>query len=256
MIKLTIIGSGNVAFHLIEKAKEISEISLIQVIARNLNALQNLNIEPGILCDFSGDLKSADVYLIAVSDDSISEVSQKLSIENKLVVHCSGTNSLKRIDKKNRRGVWYPLQSFSKEKTVDFKTIPICIEAEHQEDEALLKKLAKLYTDKVHIICEAQRQQLHLAAVFANNFSNQMFAIAEELCIQKQIPFEVLSALTAQTFEKIRNNSPKKVQTGPAIRKDHKTIEKHIEALLHQPLTQEIYKLITQSIQETHEQKL
>jgi predicted short-subunit dehydrogenase-like oxidoreductase (DUF2520 family) len=138
------------------------------------------------------------------------------------------------------------LQTFSKEKEVDFATVPFCLEAENKEDYLLLETVAKAIGVKTYTINSRQRKALHVAAVFVNNFTNHLYKIGNDICEEHQVPFEILHPLIQETSEKIKTLSPEKAQTGPAVRNDDKTIENHLELL--EKKQQLIYKLITQSI--------
>jgi len=138
------------------------------------------------------------------------------------------------------------LQTFSKEKEMDFSTVPFCLEAENKEDYLLLEKIAKTIGRKIYSVNSEQRKALHIAAVFVNNFTNHLYTIGNDICEKHQVPFEILQPLIQETSEKIKTLSPKKAQTGPAIRNDKKTIKSHLELLSKEQ--QEIYKLITQAI--------
>ncbi|MFV5687957.1 Rossmann-like and DUF2520 domain-containing protein [Flavobacterium sp. ZT3R25] len=251
MIKVIIIGSGNVAQHLIAAFQDSqnlgSEIELVQVFSRQTTNVSNILDYDKITDDWNA-LVEADLYIIAVSDDAIADVSSQLPFKNRLVVHTSGSVSLNALDDNNRKGVFYPLQTFSKNKVVDFKTIPICLESENATDFQLLDKVAKAISEKVFAINSEQRKALHVAAVFVNNFVNHLYEIGSEICQEHQVPFEILKPLIAETAEKIMVLSPEEAQTGPAKRNDTATIEAH-EAFLSNENYLTIYKTLTQSIQ-------
>jgi len=147
-----------------------------------------------------------------------------------LVVHTSGTVSYQNLNAK-KRGVFYPLQSFSKEKEINFKKVPFCLETEYDEDYDSLEKLTQLLSSNYQKINHHKRQKLHLAAIFANNFSNRMIGIAYDLCKQEHITFNLLQPLIEETFLKIKSLPPSVAQTGPAIREDKETIQKHLNQL-------------------------
>tara|TARA_R110002126_G_scaffold51359_12_gene140529 strand:- start:814 stop:1587 length:774 start_codon:yes stop_codon:yes gene_type:complete len=251
MIKVSIIGSGNVAQHLISAFLAIqnssSKIELVQVYSRKKESVSHLLDNSKIVTN-SADLQEADVYIIAVSDDAIAAVSKELGFKNRLVVHTSGSVSIDAISDANRKGVFYPLQSFTKNKAVDFNGIPICLEAENATDYQLIDTVAKLISTKVFAINSQQRRALHVAAVFVNNFSNHMYQIGNDICDENQIPFAILHPLIAETAQKIATLSPSQAQTGPAIRNDEKTIAAHQEFLNNDNQLM-IYKILTQSIQ-------
>jgi predicted short-subunit dehydrogenase-like oxidoreductase (DUF2520 family) len=183
-----------------------------------------------------------------VTDNVISEVSSQLPFKNKLVVHTSGSSELSVLDAKNRKGVFYPLQTFSKDKEIDFTSIPLCLEAENEEDFKILENLAQLISENVFTISSEQRKSLHVAAVFVCNFVNHMYTIGNKICKENNVPFGVLQPLIIETAHKITSLKPEEAQTGPALRNDTKTINKHLE-FLQDSNYQELYKLLTQSIQ-------
>jgi predicted short-subunit dehydrogenase-like oxidoreductase (DUF2520 family) len=242
-----------VAQHLIKAFSESSEIDLVQAFARNKESLSPLLISKKITSDFF-ELKDADIYVIAVADAAIKWVSEQFTFENKLVIHTSGSVAMTEINSKNRTGVLYPVQSFSKNKAVNFKMIPIGIEAENESDLKTIEIVAKSISDAVFEIHSEQRKALHVAAVFVNNFVNHLYTIGNEICIENQIPFEILKPLIQETATKINTISPDAAQTGPAIRKDTNTINSHL-AFLSQENQKTIYKILTQSIQK-HGKKL
>lgn len=247
MIKVVIIGSGNVAQHLIKVMQTAVNINLVQVFARNKNSVNHLITEDKTTSDYN-NIKEADVYIISVTDNVISEVSSQLPFKNKLVVHTSGSSELSVLDAKNRKGVFYPLQTFSKDKEIDFTSIPLCLEAENEEDFKILENLAQLISENVFTISSEQRKSLHVAAVFVCNFVNHMYTIGNKICKEHNVPFEILQPLIIETANKITSLKPEEAQTGPALRKDTKTINKHLE-FLQDSNYQELYKLLTQSIQ-------
>lgn len=248
MIRITLIGSGNVAQHLIKAFAKSELVEIVQVYARKKETLASLIEFDKITSDFE-DLKEADLYIIAVSDKAISDVSKQLPFQNRIVVHTSGAASLDVLDPKNRKGVFYPLQTFSKRKEIDFSVIPMCLEAENTFDFKVLETVAKSISNAVFAINSDQRKALHVAAVFVNNFTNHLYQIGQEICEEHQVPFEVLKPLIQETAEKINTLNPVDAQTGPAKRNDFTTIEAHLEYLTNEK-QKNIYKLITQSIQD------
>lgn len=246
MIKIGIVGSGHVAHHLIQVFQKTEGIDLVQVVARNPNALEGV-IDASKIINSPLDLLPLDLCIIAVSDNAINTVSQEIKIKNCVVAHTSGSMPLD-ILSHDQRGVFYPLQTFSKNKAVDFKNIPIAIEASNSEDQKLLETVGKSISEHVYCINSEQRKALHVAAVFACNFVNHMYTLGEEICREHQMSFDLLRPLIAETASKIEVLSPKDAQTGPAIRHDQKTIEAHL-AMLSNQNQKNIYALLTQSIQ-------
>jgi predicted short-subunit dehydrogenase-like oxidoreductase (DUF2520 family) len=247
MIKVVIIGSGNVAQHLIQAFAKSKEIEVSQVFSRRKETIFPL-LDSGKITDDFNDLVQADLYIIAVSDDSIAKVSSQLPFKNRLVVHTSGSVSLDVLDKKNRKGSFYPLQTFSKNKAVDFSQIPICLESENDSDFELLEKVAQSISNTVFNINSEQRKALHVSAVFVNNFVNHLYQMGNEICKANKVPFEILKPLILETANKVMTLSPKEAQTGPAIRNDKQTIASHLDFLLDEN-QKNIYKTLTQSIQ-------
>ena len=250
MIKIAIIGGGNVATHLAKAFSKTKEVSLIQMYARNIEQINHFKHDISITNSLDL-LMDADVYIIAIADDAIADVSLKIDKKNSLIVHTSGSVSLKALKNNGRKGVFYLLQSFSKNKKVNFDEIPLCLEAENDEDLNTLKKIAKAIGTKIYTINSVQRKRLHVAAVFVNNFTNYMYKIGNDICEKHDISFEILHPLIKETAKKITTLSPEKAQTGPAKRNDQKTISNHLELLTS--AQQEIYQLITKSIQKDGE---
>lgn len=254
MMQVVILGSGNVAVHLYATMRSLDTIDIVQCYNRR-NIVLHPDQEPSLITSDISKIKEADLYIIAVSDVSIEEVSEELQFTNRFVVHTSGSVPMTAIHDKHRRGVFYPLQSFSSDTQIDFTTVPICIEAEHEEDYSVLQDLARSLSNKVYPISSEQRKTIHLAAVFVNNFTNHLYHIGKEICDQQDIPFEILHPLIQETSSKIVSISPKEAQTGPAKRNDTTTLHKQIEALKN-PLYKVLYKSFTKSIQKTHGKEL
>ncbi len=246
MISIVIIGSGNVAQHLISAFQKAENISLLQVAARDKKSLFHLLDKSKIVSDFN-NLKEADVYIIAVSDDVIMSASSLLPLENKLVVHTSGSLNVNDLDSKNRKGVFYPLQTFSKNKAVDFSQIPICLEAQNDADFQLLELVAKSISNVTYSINSEQRKALHVAAVFVNNFVNHLYQIGAAICEENQISFDILKPLIQETANKIMQLSPNDAQTGPAKREDMQTIDIHLN-FLKDANQHKLYHILTKSI--------
>lgn len=247
MIRITIIGSGNVAQHLIKAFSASNLVEIVQAFSRKKEALTHLLDSEKIITDFTA-LQEADLYIISVSDNAISEVSSQLPFENRLVVHTSGTTPIDVLDSKNRNGVFYPLQTFSKNKEVDFSVIPICLETQKSEDYIVLETAANSISNSVYPISSEQRKALHVAAVFVNNFTNHLYQIGHEICEEHQVPFEVLGPLIQETAEKIKTLNPADAQTGPAKRHDSVTTDAHLAYITNEN-QKNIYKILTQSIQ-------
>lgn len=247
MINVALVGTGNVSSHLKRVFAETENVCLTKVISSRGDALKKAFSEE--------DNLKPEIYIIAISDDVITSVSEQLMNSKKLIVHTSGSVSIDTLPKEVRRGVFYPLQTFSKERDIDFSSVPVCIEAERREDLELLRKLATSISKSVHEISSEQRKSLHLAAVFINNFTNHLYQIGNQICEENQVSFDILKPLIIETAEKINTLSPIDAQTGPARRSDQKTIERHLEQLKN--IThRKVYQILTKSIKETYGEKL
>lgn len=249
MIRVILLGSGNLAIHLARALMADTKVELAQRYARNNDNADYFDTS----IPFTVDLKqlfTADVFIIAITDDAIHCFSKDLDLADGLVIHTSGNLSYEALQVKNGRGVLYPLQTFSKSKELNFNSVPLCIEVEKASDLAILETLANSLSNIVYHINYEQRIYLHLAAVFANNFSNHLFKIAKDICDKQQLSFEILKPLIIETSNKVTGLDPYLAQTGPAKRKDQKVIENHLKHL--DKNQQEIYKLLTKSIHKSY----
>ena len=252
MIQLVLLGSGNVATHLYKAFSASAKVQVKQVYNHSSNNLDKFgsNVTTKI-----SDLADADVYLLALKDDVIPEIAEQLQNKQALIAHTSGSAGLDSLGKCRRKGVFYPLQTFSKEKELDYHEIPFCLEANSPGDLELLKQMAGEISGKAYEISSQQRKKIHLSAVFVCNFVNHLYSIGEKICKENNIPFEILQPLIMETARKIQDASPSEVQTGPAIRNDKTTINSHLEQLAD-PQNKQIYQLLTQAIQSFHGKKL
>lgn len=250
MTKIVILGTGNVALNLLRAFRSSKTAEVVQVVGRNKNNIPQSEDLPSFTSDFK-NIKEADIYIIAVSDNAIRTVSQQLNNEKGVVIHTSGSKGMEVLPKNSERGIFYPLQTFSKERTPNFSEIPICIEAENDLVLSQLEALAKGLSDTVVKINTEQRTALHLAAVFMNNFTNHLIYQADEICKNHQLSSELLKPLLRETIQKLEDMSPLEAQTGPARRGDYKTILNHM-GLLKDQKQREIYSLLSQSIQLTY----
>ena len=247
MIHVTLVGNGNLAHHLSQVFNASKAVKLVAVLpSREEQLIKALNDEK---------IERSDIFIIAVSDNAITSVSEHFIKYKKLIVHTSGGSSIDVLPEAACKGVFYPLQTFSKEREVDFKSIPICLEAGNSKDVNLLKELAGQISNSVYEVDSAKRKQLHLAAVYVNNFVNQLYHVGQEICNENGLSFDLLKPLIKETAKKIENLLPEKAQTGPAKRNDQTTIEVHLSQLKNNT-HKDIYKLLTKSIQQTHGKKL
>ena len=248
-MQIVLIGSGNVAFHL-AKAFSEAQIPISQIFGRNTTELQKISEQFSIL--FSTEtLADADLYIISVSDSSITEVSSLIKNKNVLVAHTSGSVSREALNGNYRKSVFYPLQTFSKSKNLDYSKIPFFIDAENENDEEILKNLASKISKNVMLANDEKRKYIHLTAVFACNFVNHLYARAKEISDSQGIPFDYFLPLIDETTQKIHELEPKLAQTGPAIRNDEKVLKLH-ESLLTDEEKLKIYKTLNESIKKMY----
>ena len=246
MLKVSIIGSGNVAYHLSKAFIASDKIELAQVYTRQKeNVFEHVDAH-SVIDDFAA-MTYADLYLIAVSDTAIEQVAAQLPFTDRLVAHTSGAMGLDFISSGNRAGVFYPLQTFSKHRNIDMRQVPICIESSDESDLKTLHIAAEAISDHVHKMDAVQRRALHVAAVFASNFTNHMYTIASEICAENNISFDILQPLISETSSKVVSMTPQKAQTGPAMRNDQVTVEGHLE-FLNNPDRKNIYSMLSKSI--------
>lgn len=248
-MQIVLIGSGNVAFHL-AKAFTEAQIPISQIFGRNTAELQKISEKFSI--PFSTEsLVDADLYIISVSDSSIAEVSSLIKNKNVLVAHTSGSVSREALSGNYRKSVFYPLQTFSKSKNLDYSKIPFFIDAENENDEEILKNLASKISKNVMLANDEKRKYIHLTAVFACNFVNHLYARAKEISDSQGIPFDYFLPLIDETTQKIHELEPKLAQTGPAIRNDEKVLKLH-ESLLTDEEKLKIYKTLNESIKKMY----
>ena len=255
-MKIVLLGSGNVATHLGRSFKMAGQ-DIVQVYSRDPQNAHQLadSLGADTVENLSDITKNADLYIIAVKDDAIRRVALTLSLSDQLVIHTSGSTDLNVLDGVSERtGVFYPLQTFSKLKAIDFRQIPITIEGNSEEVTSTLRGIADRLSEKVIELNSIQRQTLHTAAVFACNFTNHMYTLAAELLKTQNLDFDLLRPLIAETAFKIQLNDPADMQTGPAVREDFNTLDKQKELLDHDGSVRELFEKISQSIINYHKQ--
>lgn len=250
---IVFVGSGNVATRL-AIALHLAGKTIMQIYSRTEDRASFLAEKLGVefTTDYSALNREADLYILSVSDNALEDVVGKLDLSNQFVVHTSGTSSMESLSKFLNFGVFYPLQTFSTEVSISFKNIPVFIQANSEENRELLQALAAAISENVQQVNSEQRRVLHVSAVFASNFTNYMYAVAEDILGKNDLSFELLKPLIEETAEKLKNHAPHDAQTGPARRNDKKIIEEHIEILNNYPEYQKVYKLITEQIKRKH----
>lgn len=251
--RIGIIGTGNAAHHLLKALSQAGH-EITAVYGRNAETAALFGNEHHCLIvnDIS-NFPDSDIIILAVSDDAIANIELHVP-DSCLLVHCSGMADIQDLKRFKRYGVFYPLQTMSKHIPLKYSDIPFCIEANETNDQAILIQLAKSISTHVYEISSEQRRVLHLAAVFANNFSNAMYVMAKDICEQYQLPFELLKPLILETAHKAVWYGPEKAQTGPAKRGDAITMQTHLD-LLNSEKLKEIYQLISTHITQLNQKK-
>ena len=253
-MRICMIGAGNLAtqmgLSLVENGHQI-----VQVWSRTLKSAVELSLK--LKCEFTTDISSVhndtDICIIAVSDKAIESVLASRHWGTILVVHTAGSMPIDILAPYcTNFGVFYPFQTLSAAKKINFDQIPVCIEANTLENLSVLNELALSISQNVRLFDSNQRQQIHLAAVFVSNFVNHFYTIGEELLREKGLDFEILKPLIIETASKAVNYSPESSQTGPAIRKDKIVMDKHLAALENHPDLKNLYNLISERIIQTY----
>jgi predicted short-subunit dehydrogenase-like oxidoreductase (DUF2520 family) len=256
---VSFIGSGNVAWHL-APALDNTDFPVKEIFSlhkKNAAALAEklYQAEVRSSLDFSGS--SSRIFIISVNDDSIQEIAQDIVLPaNSIVVHTSGSQPMSVLGYAGTEniGVFYPLQTFTKTRKVDWKEIPILVESDNSDTEKILMEMGKAVSKKVYKVSSQHRKALHVAAVFASNFTNHMLTISQELLEDKGLNLELIKPLIVETINKSLSLGPEKSQTGPAKRGDLEILDKHIEFLQHDEKLAEIYRVISQHILDKYQE--
>lgn len=254
--KIAILGAGNVAWHL-APALENAAHEVTEVYARDIKKAQIIterlySAEPKDDLDFSES--KAEIFILAVKDSAIPELADEVILpEGSILIHTSGTQPLDILGYSSASftGIFYPLQSFTKELKLDFEDVPFLLESEDEATLQKLKKLAKSLSPQIYVVRSKDRKAIHVAAVFASNFSNHMIRVAEEIMQRQGVDFEMLKPLIIETISKSLQIGAKNAQTGPAIREDFDTLEDHHQFLSYNEQLAEIYRLISQDIMDS-----
>ncbi len=257
-MRIYLIGAGNVA-HSLGAAFKKAGHEITGIYSRTEKNAKELSAK--LSSPFTTLLheidRTSDVYVLAVKDEVIGELASELLFEPSLICHTSGSIDIGVFPSTFKNtGVFYPLQTFSKNRMTSEVEIPICIEGSNLETEKKISDLAKSISENVNVINSNQRKNLHLAAVFANNFPNFLFTISEELLATHDLPFDLLKPLIKESAEKAASFSPSTIQTGPAKRGDSLVIAEHLKMLENNPAYRDIYMLLSKSIMERYGSKL
>jgi predicted short-subunit dehydrogenase-like oxidoreductase (DUF2520 family) len=248
--KVAIIGAGNLATNLgLALKKERFKIVEVYNRTRENGEILAKKVEAHYVNDLTRLTLNADLYIISVSDNAIHEIAQHLFLSNKLVVHTSGSVDMDILKGCSMNvGVLYSPQTFIKSRPVSFKNLPVCIEASNSETEQALLEIAGKLSGNVQSITSGQRSIIHLAAVFAGNFTNFMYTVSEELLMKNNLSFDLVKPIILQTASNVKEDHNFKRQTGPAVREDSEILKKHKTLLNSYPDYQQIYDLISGSI--------
>ena len=254
LIRVVILGSGNVAEAFARTLADTPNVELRQVVARNAERCKAV-AEIG-RCSWSTDpaqLVDADLYIISVSDRVVEGVARSYDFpERAIVVHTAGSVAMSAIPRPEKRGILYPFQSFSAGRGITLKDVPLFVEADNKAIAEFLTQFARRISSRVEYADSVRRAQIHLAGVFVNNFTNHLYGVASDILAKEGLTFDVLRPIIAETANKaVDSGNPFAVQTGPAIRGDKTITEKHLDLLGYDALKQHIYKDITESIWET-----
>lgn len=250
-MNIVMLGSGNVASHLSWSLKNAGH-QIMQVWSRNYDHAQELalTLPTQATHQLSTLVVDADLYIVAVADDAIQEVLQEMPAVSGCVVHTSGSTGMAVVPAGIiNYGVLYPLQTFSKDKAIDFSKVPILLEASNEGAYNVLNNVALSISGNVQVCTTEQRRTLHIAAVFSCNFSNHLYVIAQRLLEENGLAFDLIRPLIHETSEKIRDRFPNEVQTGPAIRNDQMTLKRHREYLAAYPDWLTLYEHMSNGIQ-------
>ncbi|MCH7393819.1 DUF2520 domain-containing protein [Acinetobacter dispersus] len=256
-MRITLIGAGRVATHL-AKVLQLQH-QIVQIFSRDLQRAETLagQVDAQAITELQQLDSQTDLVIIAVSDQAISSVIQAITqyLPDNLIVHTSGSTDLAILEQKHpRAGVLYPLQTFSFERAVNWSETPLFVEAVQAQDLTLLTDLANSLSQRVYQYSSTQRLTLHLAAVFACNFSNYCYDMAKQVVDAEQVDFSLLYPLILETANKVTTNNPKEMQTGPAMRGDQNILNMHRQLLVDSNRTdlQDIYRLMSESILKRH----
>lgn len=255
-MKVVFIGAGNVATHLAIDLYKY-DFDILQIYSRTIQAASELakQVDAEAIDNLSSVITDADLYIFSVKDSVLDEVASQLPATTGSWVHTAGSiacNIFKPYT--SHYGVIYPFQTFSKSRVLDWKTIPIFVEASDSETLNTIQQIAETLSDKVAVLSSDNREYLHLTGVFACNFTNHMYALSEQFLKKANLPFDVARPLIDETCAKIHQLSPQNAQTGPAVRFDNNVMNKHL-ALIDDEKTKEIYKLLSKSIYKTNKEK-
>ncbi len=253
MIRIVILGSGNVAYSL-ARAIAKTDLNLVQIYSRNQE--KGSALAQAVNCDYTNDteaLAPADLYIISVTDRAIDSLVKKIKIKDSVIAHTAGSVPIEALaPSSENHGVIYPLQTFSYGSEVDFTNLPILIEGSNQRALACIRKVSEKLSSSVTEASSKSRKMVHLAAVFSCNFVNHMYVVGERILQNEKLPFDLIKPLIIETTRKaLEASSPTLTQTGPAVRNDYQTKAVHCEMLAQQAELKTIYINLSNCIWET-----
>jgi predicted short-subunit dehydrogenase-like oxidoreductase (DUF2520 family) len=249
-MKVLIIGAGNVATVLARLSQKAGH-QIVQVLSRSITSAKVLADE--LQCPYTNDFNqldtSADIYLVAMSDAALNGLQENIRLKDQLIVHTAGAISKDVFRSVSTNfGVLYPLQSLRKEEKNEELQIPLLVDGNSENSSKLIEAFAITISAQVQIISEEDRKKLHVAAVVVNNFTNYLFTLASDYCKNEHVSFDLLYPLIDALVSRLHHHNPAEMQTGPALRKDTVTLEKHLRLLQLHPKLKSIYLKMSDSI--------
>lgn len=248
--KIVLLGAGNLATNLALTLKK-EGFDILQVYNRTKE--NGIKLAGKVRADYISDLSKlnphADLYIISVSDSAIKDIADRIRLKNELIVHTSGSMDIDILQRSSKNyGVLHSPQTFTKWKPVSFRNLHVDIQANNKESEKLLMEFACRFCNHVLVVNSEQRKIIHIAAVFAGNFTNFMYSVAEDILTRNGLPFDLMQPIIKKTSENSKFKKPFSRQTGPAMREDYEVIARHIETLAKYPHYKSIYNLISKKI--------
>lgn len=256
IVSVVLLGTGNVGTHF-SRALNESGIDIRQIYSRSQEKAEEVALPKNItaISNLKEADTTADLWLISVSDDAIPEIAASLPDFNGIVAHTAGSISIDVLSKFKKRGVFYPFQTLSKERRIDYNDVPFLIEGNDQETTQKLLRLAGILSAKVSQADSSLRATLHIAAVLSCNFVNHLYSLSADLLESGGLSFKYITPLIKETTQKVLHMSPQDAQTGPAIRNDKEVIDKHMKRLAENPSLQEIYRILSYDILKYHKRE-
>lgn len=257
-MKVVFIGAGNVATHL-ASVMDSTGFEIIQIFSQTIESAkalsEKLSKKPTYINQIDQIDNRADLYIFSIKDSALQQVVSQIKPNSGIWTHTAGSMSIDLFSGyADHFGVIYPLQTFSKNKPIDWTNIPIFLEASDTDTLDVLKSVADQLSKSVYELSSDKRKYVHLTGVFACNFTNYMYSVSADILQQAGLPFEVALPLIDETCAKVHTLSPKEAQTGPAIRFDENVMNRHID-LIEDAKLKEIYRLISEKIHENHLKK-